>query len=85
MKEIIEKLDAIEASVVETAKAEAANVAEAVKGEMSEKLAALEAKIASVQAPEIIRPIARTVRQDVNRNVREQLAKFYQEIGRAHV
>jgi hypothetical protein len=78
MKEIIEKLDAIEASVIETAKAEAANVAEAVKGEMSEKLAALEAKIATVQAPEIIRPIARTVRQDVNRNVREQLSKFYQ-------
>ena len=77
MKEIIEKLDAIEASTKETAKAEALSAAEAIKTEFAEKVAALEAKIASVQAPSIIRPIAKTVRTDVNRAVREQLASFY--------
>jgi len=77
VKEIIEKLDAIEASNKETAKAEAVAAAEAVKAEFAEKVAALEAKIASVQAPAIIRPIAKTVRTDVNRAVREQLASFY--------
>ena len=77
MKEIIEKLDAIEASNKETAKVEAIAAAEAVKAEFAEKVAALEAKIASVQAPSIIRPIAKTVRTDVNRAVREQLSSFY--------
>lgn len=77
MKEIIEKLDAIEASTKETAKAEAVSAAEAIKVELDEKVAALEAKIASVQAPSIIRPIAKTVRSDVNRSVREQLSSFY--------
>jgi len=77
VKEIIEKLDAIEASNKETAKVEAIAAAEAVKAEFAEKVAALEAKIASVQAPSIIRPIAKTVRTDVNRAVREQLSSFY--------
>ena len=77
MKEIIEKLDAIEASTKETAKVEAVAAAEAIKTEFAEKVAALEAKIASVQAPAIIRPIAKTVRTDVNRAVREQLVSFY--------
>jgi HK97 family phage major capsid protein len=77
MKEIIEKLDAIEASTKETAKVEAVAAAEAIKTEFAEKVAALEAKIASVQAPSIIRPIAKTVRTDVNRAVREQLSSFY--------
>jgi hypothetical protein len=77
VKEIIEKLDAIEASTKETAKVEAVAAAEAIKTEFAEKVAALEAKIASVQAPAIIRPIAKTVRTDVNRAVREQLSSFY--------
>lgn len=80
MKEIIEKLDAIEASnvaAVEAVKAEAVAAVEAVKAEMTEKVAALEAKVATVQAPGIIRPVAKTVRQDVNRHVREQLSAFY--------
>jgi HK97 family phage major capsid protein len=80
MKEIIEKLDAIEASnvaAVEAVKAEAVAAVEAAKAEMSEKVAALEAKVATVQAPAIIRPIAKTVRTDVNRAVREQLSGFY--------
>jgi HK97 family phage major capsid protein len=78
---IIEKLDAIEAqTLVKAEEAAAAKVSEAVeaaKAEITEKVSALEAKIATLHAPEIIRPIAKTVRQDVNRSVREQLANFY--------
>jgi predicted phage gp36 major capsid-like protein len=66
---IIEKLDQIEAQ--QTAKLESA--VESVKAEVSEKIAALEAKVASVQAPGIIQAPAKTIRQDVNRMVREQL------------
>jgi predicted phage gp36 major capsid-like protein len=76
---IIEKLDAIEAAQAEkVAAVEAKSVAavEAAKIEMSEKIAALEAKVASVQAPAIIK-IAKSVRSDVNRAVREQLVDFY--------
>ena len=66
---ILEKLDQIEAQ--QTAKLETA--VESVKAEVSEKIAALEAKVASVQAPGIIKAPAKTIRQDVNRHVREQL------------
>lgn len=66
---ILEKLDQIEAQ--QTAKLESA--VESVKAEVSEKIAALEAKVASVQAPGIIKPVAKSVRQDVNRLAREQL------------
>jgi predicted phage gp36 major capsid-like protein len=66
---ILEKLDQIEAQ--QTTKIESA--VEAVKAEVSEKIAALEAKVASVQAPSIIKPVAKSVRQDVNRLAREQL------------
>ena len=38
---------------------------------------ALEAKVASINMPEFIRTPAKTVRQDVNRHVREQLSTFY--------
>jgi len=79
-KEIIEKLDAIEASTLAKAEeiaAKANESVEAAKAELTEKVAALEAKIATVQAPAIVRPIAKTVRTDVNRAVREQLANFY--------
>jgi len=77
---ILEKLDAIEAAQVAKVSevSEQAKVAiEAAKAEMTEKIAALEAKVASVQAPSIIRPIAKTIRTDVNRSVREQLKQFY--------
>jgi predicted phage gp36 major capsid-like protein len=76
---IIEKLDAIEAAQAEkVAAVEAKSVAavEAAKIEMTEKIAALEAKISAVQAPAIIK-IAKTVRSDVNRAVKEQLSDFY--------
>ena len=79
-KEIIEKLDAIEAKQAESITAVEAKIpaaVEAVKAEMAEKVAALEAKVASIQMPEFIRTPAKTVRQDVNRAVREQLSDFY--------
>ncbi len=79
-KEIIEKLDAIEAKQADSVAAVEAKIpaaVEAVKAEFSEMVAALEAKVSSIQAPAIVKPIAKTVRQDVNRSVREQLSSFY--------
>ena len=70
---ILEKLDAIEAQ--QAAKIEAA--VEAVKSEVTDKIASLEAKVAQVQAPAIIRELPKSIRQDVNRSVREQLKSFY--------
>jgi hypothetical protein len=77
---ILEKLDAIEAKQVEAVAAVEAKIPaaiEAVKAEMAEKVSALEAKVASIQMPEFIRTPAKTIRQDVNRSVREQLSTFY--------
>jgi hypothetical protein len=79
-KEIIEKLDAIEAKQAESVAAVEAKIpaaVEAVKAEFSEMVAALEAKVSSIEAPAVQRPAAKTVRQDVNRSVREQLSTFY--------
>jgi len=79
-KEIIEKLDAIEAKQVEAVQAVEAKITpaiEAVKAEMSEMVAALEAKVAAIPSAAVIREQAKTVRQDVNRHVREQLAGYY--------
>ena len=76
---IIEKLDAIEAKQAEAVSAVEAKIpaaVDAVKAEMQEKIAALEAKVSAVQAPSLIK-IAKTVRGDVNRAVREQLATYY--------
>jgi len=78
-KEIIEKLDAIEATQAEKIQAVEAQIpaaVEAVKAEMSEMVAALEAKVAAVQAPVVHREKAKSVHQDVNRMVKEQLADF---------
>jgi len=79
-KEIIEKLDAIEAAqeskIAEVTTAAESKI-EAVKAEVSDKLSALEAKISTLGAPAIIRPVAKSIRQDVNRSVVEQLADFY--------
>ena len=77
---ILEKLDAIEAKQAEGISAVEAKIpaaVEAVKAEMAEMVSALEAKVASIQMPEFIRTPAKTVRQDVNRSVREQLSDFY--------
>lgn len=79
-KEIIEKLDAIEAAntaKIEEVTAQAQASVEAVKAEFQEIVSALEAKVASVQAPAIIRAPAKTVRTDVNRAVKEQIAAYY--------
>ena len=76
---IIEKLDAIEAAnaakIAEVTSAATAAI-ETAKNEMTEKISALEAKISTLQMPPVIR-IAKTIRSDVNRSVREQLKSFY--------
>ena len=77
-KEIIEKLDAIEAAQAEKIQAVEAAIpaaVEAVKAEFSEMVSALEAKVASVQAPAILK-LEKTVRGDVNKHVREQLKEI---------
>ena len=76
---ILEKLDAIEAKQAEAVSAVEAKIPaaiEAVKAEMSAMVAALEAKVATVQSAPLIK-IAKTVRGDVNRAVREQLSTYY--------
>jgi len=76
---IIEKLDAIEAKQAEAVSAVEAKIpaaVDAIKAEMQEQIAALEAKVSAVQAPTIIK-VAKTVRGDVNRAVREQLSTYY--------
>ena len=81
---IIEKLDAIEAKQSESIAAVEAKIpaaVEAVKAEFSELVSSLEAKVASIQAPAIVKP-AKTVRSDVNRSVKEQLANFYKSNAR---
>lgn len=91
MEKVLEKVDAIEASnlskieaVKAEVKAEMATSVEAAKGEISEKFAALEAKVAAIQVPELIRAPAKTLRADVNRRVKEQLAGFTKAGGRVH-
>ena len=77
---IIEKLDAIElkqAEAIQAVEAKIPAAIEAVKAEVSEMVSALEAKVAAIPAPAVIKPLPKTVRQDVNRSVREQLSAFY--------
>jgi predicted phage gp36 major capsid-like protein len=84
-KEIIEKLDAIEAKQAEAVSAVEAKIpaaVEAVKAEMQEMVSALEAKVASIQMPEFIKAPTSSVRKDVNRSVKEQLAAFHKNGGR---
>ena len=72
MEKVFEKLDAIEANQ----QAKIAEAVEAVKGEVAEKIAALEAKVAEVKAPSIIQAPAKTIKGDVNRMVKSQLKEF---------
>jgi predicted phage gp36 major capsid-like protein len=77
---ILEKLDAIEAKQAEAVQAVEAKIPEAiaaVQADVAEKLSAFEAKLATVQAPAIIRAPHKTVRGDVNRAVKEQIANYY--------
>jgi predicted phage gp36 major capsid-like protein len=83
--EIIEKLDAIEANnVAEIAKVTEAVTAkvDAVEASFSEKVAALEAKVASINPAPSILKIEKTIRGDVNKMVKEQLAAFHKGNGR---
>lgn len=84
-KEILEKLDAIEASVkTEAAAAAEVKITEAIaaaEAAFAEKVSALEAKVAGIQAPSIIKPEA-GVRVGVNRSVKEQLSQFFKSGGR---
>ena len=76
---IIEKLDAIEASniaKIEEVKADTVTKVDEAKAEFAEKVAALEAKISEVQAPALIKTY-KSVSQEVNRSVKEQLKDFY--------
>jgi predicted phage gp36 major capsid-like protein len=78
-KEIIEKLDAIEAKQAESITAVEAKIpaaVEAIKAEFTEMVSALEAKVAAVGTPAIHREQAKSVRVDVNRHVREQLKEL---------
>jgi predicted phage gp36 major capsid-like protein len=82
---ILEKLDAIEAKQAESVAAVEAKIpaaVEAIKAEFSEMVAALEAKVSSIEAPALIKAPAKTIRQDVNRSVKEQLSSFYKGNGR---
>jgi HK97 family phage major capsid protein len=76
---IIEKLDAIEASnesKIQEVKTEAVSAIEAAKAEMNEKLATIEARVSEIHAaPSIIKP-SKSIKEDVNKMVREQLKKF---------
>jgi HK97 family phage major capsid protein len=84
MEKVLEKVDAIAAvneSKMEEMKAEVATTVETAKSEITEKFAALEAKVAAIQLPEYIRTPHKTVRGDVNRRVREQLSQFAKQSG----
>ena len=79
MKEVIEKLDAMDVKQAESIAAVEAKIpaaVEAVKAEFSELVANLEAKVAAVQVPAIHKEKAKSVRVDVNRHVREQLKQM---------
>ena len=77
MEKIIEKLDAIE----QANQAKIAEAVEVVKSEVSEKIAALEAKLAEVKAPAVIQAPAKTIKGEVNRMVKSQLKEF---VGKAN-
>lgn len=85
MKEIIEKLDSIESSLQEKTQAivteKVAEAVTAAEATFAEKVAALEAKVAQIRAPEIVRA-NKGIQTDVNRRVRESLAQFYKSNAR---
>lgn len=85
IEKVLEKVDAIgveNLSKIEEVKSEVSATVEAAKAEIEEKFNSLEAKVAAINVPEIIRAPAKTVRQDVNRMVTEQLRDFAKGNGR---
>ena len=90
LDKITEKLDSIESKVKSETEAlvaekiaEATAQVDAAKAEFAEKVSALEAKVAQVRAPEIIRA-NKGVMVDVNRKVKEELKNFYSSNARVH-
>ena len=87
IEKVLEKVDAIEvaqmAKIAEV-QAEVATKVEAATAAMSEQFAALEAKVSAIRAPEFIKAPAKTVRQDVNRMVAEQLKEFTKGNNKLH-
>jgi predicted phage gp36 major capsid-like protein len=88
MDKIIEKLDSIESNlqqktetIVAEKLAEVSTSVETAKAEFAEKVSALEAKVAQIRAPEIVRP-NKGVSVDVNRRVKEALSQFYKSNAR---
>lgn len=84
VEKILEKVDAIEAqqvSKIEEAKAEAVAKVEEAKVEFAEKVAALEAKVASLGSTPVIKTY-KSISEEVNRSVKEQLADFAKGEGR---
>lgn len=87
IEKVLEKVEAIETKQLEKiaeVQNEVASKVEAATAAIEEKFAALEAKVAAVRAPEIIKAPAKTVRQDVNRMVAEQLKEFTKGNNRTH-
>ena len=79
LDKITEKLDAIEAAQVakiEEAKSAAVAAVEEVKASFEEKVAALEAKVSSISSVPVIKTY-KTVAQEINRTVKEQIRDFY--------
>ena len=78
-EQIIAKLDEIEANTItkiEEGKVSAIAAVEEARSSFEEKVAALEAKVASIQAPAVIKTY-KTITQEVNRSVKEQISNFY--------
>jgi HK97 family phage major capsid protein len=88
MDKIIEKLDSIESNLKQQTEtmvaeklAEVSTSVETAKAEFAEKVSALEAKVAQIRSPEIIRA-NKGIQVDVNRRVKEELAQFYKSNSR---
>jgi hypothetical protein len=84
VEKIIEKVDAIEASniaKIEEVKAETLAIVDEKVASFDEKVAALEAKVAGIQAPSVIKTY-KTLGQEINRSVKEQLKEFYKSESR---
>lgn len=84
VEKIIEKVDAIEASniaKIEEVKSETVALVEEKVASFEEKVAALEAKVSQMGAPSTIKTY-KSIGQEVNRMVKEQLKSFYTGSGR---
>ena len=86
LDKVLEKVDAIEQSnlaKIEAVRVSVAASVESAKADIEEKFSALEAKVAAIHIPTIIKSPAKTVREDVNRDVKSQLREFSKSTGRS--